>query len=434
MTRLVFGSGRFADVVANNRNDIIVGPYDMPTKLVDVRKDVLLCLPQEVGTWGNYPTHQESWLALPFVVTCHSSHTDEAGLDVRRSAWDAIPVAQWPALIAKAAEFAEEFRSRLTDAGLTPRKAFKSATRALQDCLLYAVERKFPAQQDEFLQNSVIAPLVAEANRGRAGELDLAAGLVLADTIDALVAKIAGEFGGLDACRKALGELMTDSRVGRVILLPEGISLDRGAELVVGDIVIGVPDTHDMDIVSVVNGQEAPVLIQLKDELSGQRLDIMAVASTLGANEQLSGGHPAFQSVAEMLLANGTARTPEGSALVARLAGEVDPVALAQKYRTVAKEFYSDASDRKSWAARRAGNLPQVKKAIPLYRIACDLLPRAAYMERAGKFTGGLDIAILAESAGLGKVYAAIRQIMDRQDATQDELEHIASAIETVLS
>ena len=155
MTKMVFGSGRFATTVANNRNDVVVGAYDMPTKLVDVRKDVLLCLPQEVGTWGNYPTHQESWLSLAFVVACHAAHENEQGLEIRRAAWDAIPVAQWPALVAKAAEFAAEFRSRLTDASLTPRKAFKSATRALQDCLLYAVERKFPAQQDEFLQNSI---------------------------------------------------------------------------------------------------------------------------------------------------------------------------------------------------------------------------------------------------------------------------------------
>ncbi|OGL94689.1 hypothetical protein A2348_03090 [Candidatus Uhrbacteria bacterium RIFOXYB12_FULL_58_10] len=428
--RLVFGSGRFTTAVANNRNDVIVGPFDKSTKLVDARKDVLLCLPREVGTWGNYPTHQASWLSLVFVVACHASHEDEQGLAIRRAAWDAIPVAQWPALVAKAAEFASEFRDRLTQDGLAPRKAFKSATRALQDCLLYVVERRFPAQQDAFLRDSEIAPLVAQANRGRAGELDLQAGLALANEIDAMVAGLVEEFGGIDECRKALSDLMTDARTGRVILLPEEISLDRGSELVRGDIVIGVPDAHDMDMVSIVSGQGAPVLVQLKDELSGQRLDIMAVAATLGADEHLSGGHPSFQSVAEMLLANGTPRTPEGKALVKRLTSEVDPAALAQKYREVAERFMRDASDRKSWAARRNGGFTQVKKVIPLYRVACDLLPRSAFMEREGRFPGGQDMASLADACGLGNEFRAIKAILERQDATDAELADIAAGIE----
>lgn len=274
-----------------------------------------------------------------------------------------------------------------------------------------------------------VREIVAEANRGRAGELDLAAGLALADTIDALVAKIASEFGKIGDCQHELDELQSDNRSGRVILLPEGITLDRGAELVRGDVVIGVPDSHDMDIVSVVSGQEAPVLVQLKDELSGQRLDIMAVNAALGASEQLSGGHASFQSVAEMLLANGTVRTPEGNALIARLASEVDPALLAQKYRTVAKEFYSDASDRKSWAARRAGNFTQVKKAIPLYRIACDLLPRAAFMEREGKFPGGYDPAVLADACGLGNEFRLIKGFLTAQDASQENLEMVATTL-----
>lgn len=257
-TRFVFGSGRFATAVANNQNEVLVGDYDIPTKLVSVRKDAMLCLPREVEKWGNYPTHQESWLHLAFVVACHARHTDKEGLAVRRTVWEAIPTVQWAALAAKAAEFAAEFRQRLTDADLAPRKAFKPATRALQDCLLYAVERKFPAQQDKFLQNSAIAPLVAEANRGRAGELDFAAGLRLANAIDALVAKIAGKFGGLGECRKALQALMADQRPSRVILLPEGMTLDKGAEMVSFDIILGTPDAHDLDAVTVVGGATKP--------------------------------------------------------------------------------------------------------------------------------------------------------------------------------
>ncbi len=434
MNRFVYGSARFEGALTNNQNWMWVGPYDRPTKLVDVRKDVAMCLPEDTAAWGLYPTHQDSWLSLAFVVACHAAHDCEAGLEVRRAAWEAIPAAQWPALCAKAAEFAGEFRARLAESGLAPRKAYKSATRVFQDCLLYATVREFPSDQDGFLASSPVAGLVARANRGRAGELSEAEGLALADEIDTLVLCLVSEFGGIDACRKALVDLQTDTRVGRVILLPKGISLDRASELVRADVVIGVPDAHDMDLVSIVAGQRAPELIQLTDQLSGQRLDIMAVAASLGAGEHLTGGHPAFQSVAEMLLANGRSRTQAGQALIERLASEVSPAALAEKYRAVARDFFY-GSHRKSWMGRRAEvGVPQVKKVIPLYRIACDLLPRAAHMERVGTFPGGQDMASLANACGLGTEFRSVKAILDRQDATDAELEAIAAALELHLA
>lgn len=435
MVRLTYGSARFSTALTNNVNAVFVGGFDLPTKLVDARKDVALCLPEGGASWGNYPTHQSSWLSLAFVAACHAAHEDEAGLGVRRAAWEAIPAAQWPALAAKAVEFAAEFRGRLAlvDSGLGARKAFKSATRALQDCLLYAAVREFPADQDGFLEGSPLAGLVAAANRGRAGELSSAQGFALADEIDALVASLVAGFGGIEACKAALAMLQADPRRGRVILLPEGVSLFRGAELVRGDVVVGTPDAHDMDIVSIVEGQGAPELVQLTDQLSGQRLDIMAVSASVGSVDQLSGGHPAFQSVAEMALANGSPRTAAGRALLTRLAAEVKPEELAKKYRTTARDFFfggAACEPRKSWEGRRAADgVPQVKKVIPLYRVASDLLPRAAFMERTGTFPCGQDMASLAEACGLGDQFRAIRSILDRQDATQAELEALAESL-----
>lgn len=434
MLRLTYGSARFGGAVTNNQNFVWAGPVDRPTKLVDVRKDVGLCLPEDMATWGLYPTHQDSWLHLAFVVACHAVHECERGLELRRRAFRAIPASQWPALVAKAHDFASEFRARLADGVVAPRKAFKAATRALQDCLLYAVVREFPADQDGVLASSPVAGLVARANRGRAGELTIAEGLELAGEIEALVAKIAREFGGLEECRKALVELQGDTRSGRVILLPENIGLERAAALVSGDIVIGVPDAHDMDLVSIVEGQGMPELIQLTDELSRQRLDIMAVSRELGPTDQLTGGHPAFQSVAEMLLANGTPRNTQGRELVDRLASEVNPADLARKYRAVAQDFFA-GGHRKSWVGRRSkAGVPQVKKVIPLYRIACDLLPRAAFMERVGTFPGGQDMASLADACGLGNEFRCVKAILDRQDASDAELEAIAAAIERHLA
>lgn len=426
----IFGSGRFGGVFINNVNDAVVGDYDVPTKLVDADKNVRICLPAHVERWGLYPTHQESWLALPFVVACHASHSDEAGLALRREAWEAIPASQWPALAAKAAEFAAEFRQRLEAGDLCERKLYKSLTRALQDCVLYLVGREsFPTNQDAFLAASPVAALIQQANKGRAGELSPAEGLQLADKVDSLVERLVGEFGGIEVCRSALETLQQYVKPSRVIVLPEGVNLDRGAQLVRCDIIIGVPDAHDLDTVSIVEGEGAPELVQLHNVLSGQRLDIMAVSPDLAAGDHLTGGHPAFQSVAEMLLANGTPRTHRGTALVARLAGAVDPKNLAAKYRRIAQDFWA-GDHRKSWRSRGGNpNVTPVKQVIPLYRIACDLLPRAAHMERTGTFPGDGNIAAMAQEAGLGEAFRSIRAVLDRQDATQEELQAIAACI-----
>jgi len=434
MARFIFGSARFVGTVTNNTNIAVVDDFDIPTKLVSADKDVCLCLPADLAIWGLYPTHQDAWLCLSFVVACHSRHEDAAGLAVRQAAWASIPASQWVALAAKAAEFAKEFRTRLASGLMDSRKLFKSLTRSLQDCLLYLGNKKFPEDQDAFLAASPVAALIEEANRGRRGDLSIEDGLALADKVDTLVARLVAEHGGLAACSQALFELANDKRPGRVILLPAGTTLDHGAALLACDVVIGVPDTHDMDVVSVVPTATAPHLVQFKDELSGQRLDIIVVPPTLGAADQLQGGHPAFQSVAEMLLANGTPRTTKGQALVARLSSSVNPRSLAAKYREVARQFFS-GSDRKSWASRRLdATVAQVKKVIPLYRIACDLLPRALFMERSGLFPGGLDIARLAEESNLGDIFRTIRSILDRQDASQGELEALAVQLAPLVS
>ena len=433
MARLTFGSARFAGTVTNNQNVALVGDYDMPTKLVSADKDVCLLLPTDLDTWGLYPTHQNAWLCLAFVVACHSRHEDSDGYLARWNAWHAIPPYQWAALAAKAAEFAAEFRTRLSSGNAENKKLFKSLTRALQDCILYLGNKTFPEDQDAFLSGSSVVTLIEQANCGRRGELSFDQGLALADQVDELVAHLVAEHGGLEICRQALSELTSDSRAGRVIMLPTGMTLDHGAALLACDIVVGVPDAHDMDVVSIVPTAISPHLVQVKDELTGQRLDIIAVPPTLSPSEKLEGGHESFQSVAEMMLANGTWRSDAGFDLMERLRQLVVPEELAAKYRNTARDFFH-GSGRKSWASRRSNpTVPMVKKVIPLYRIACDLIPRAVFMERLGRFPAGYGMERLAEDAGLGEVFRAIRSILDRQDASQEELEAIASEIASTL-
>ena len=72
MTRLIFGSGRFNSAVCNNTNEVVIGQYDRPTKLVSQPdKDVVLCLPRNLERWGLYPTHQDSWLVPSFLLSFH---------------------------------------------------------------------------------------------------------------------------------------------------------------------------------------------------------------------------------------------------------------------------------------------------------------------------------------------------------------------------
>lgn len=431
MARLIFGSGRFSSLVCNNINEAVVGCYDIPTKLVDEHKDVFLCLPQEIDRWGMYPTHQESWITLPFVVACHARHCDLVGLEVRKEAWKKISGLQWQVLVVKAVEFVSEFRARLEIGDLCDRKVYKSLTRALQDCILYLADREtFPTDQDAFLAESLVVDMIKTANRGRAGELSVAEGLALVDQVEEILSTLIEANGGLEACKTALATLQADQAPGRVILLPAGVSLTEGAGLVSYDIVIGVPDQHDLDAVTIVNGQVEPHLVQLHDELSGQRLDLMAVSAELGPCDQLAGGHPSFQSVTEMILANGTPVSEAGRQLVKKLSNLVNPLVLASKYREVARDFFY-GNNRKSWLSRENDpSLDQIKKAIPLYRIACDLLPRATFMERNGSFPGGCNIAELAKEAGLEYEFLTIRSFLDSQKAPQEELEKIAVAIE----
>lgn len=290
----------------------------------------------------------------------------------------------------------------------------------------------FPEDQDGFLQSSPVRELIEQANRGRQGELSPKQGLALADKADALVSQLMARFGGAAACKVALAELQAGlaGKPGRVVLLPDSISLEQAKELVEYDVVIGTPDEHDMDVVSIVGFVSQPTLFQLVNQLSGQRLDIISVPEDLGPNDVLTGGHPSFQSVAEMLLANGSLVSAAGRQLVSRLASQVKPAELAQKYLEVAEDFMSNAANRKSWVSRRNDpTVPQVKKAIPLYRVACDLLPRAIYMIANGRHTGGLEIAELAAKAGLAAEYQAIRSFLARQDACQEELEKTAEII-----
>ncbi len=439
LTSLVYGSARFVGAVTNNINQVFIGTFDVPTKLVDTAKNVALCLPLDITKWGLYPTHQDSWLSLAFVATCHGGKEDRLS-DVRIKAfWEGIPSCQWPALIAKAAEFAAEFRTRLADGALEPRKAYKAATRCLQDCLLYREGEAgcMVSQEATLRSRPELAQLIMLANEGRAGKLTTEDGLALADKVDEEVAKAAARFGGIETCKQALNELTAwgkQQERGRVILMPEGITLEQGAQLVGFDAIIGQPDEHDIDVVSVVEDLEAPRLFQFRDALSQQRLDIIAVSENLGPNDQLTGGHPSFQSVAEMLLANGRILTRTGSELVERLASEVDPVALADKYLRVAEDFLSNAKNPKSWVARRNNpTVPQIKKAIPLYRVACDLIPRAFWMRTHREFTGGTDIQFFAEAAGLGAEYNIIRLMLDTQVAEQETMERVAEKLATLL-
>ena len=134
-----FGSGRFEGLVKNNTNSIVLSDIEVPYKLV-LGKDVILVLPSDPSKLDlkeGYPTHQESFMPLWYILSYHSKALSEEGKQyvsglnerVTPEMRDAIN----KALMYKALDFIEKFN--ISDA--PPKKKYKNLLRIGQDNLLY---------------------------------------------------------------------------------------------------------------------------------------------------------------------------------------------------------------------------------------------------------------------------------------------------------
>jgi hypothetical protein len=84
-----------------------------------------------------------------------------------------------------------------------------------------------------------------------------------------------------------------------------------------------------------------------------------------------------------------------------------------------------------------AEHVKQIKKLIPLYRVACDLLPRAVYMLKTGEFPAGVSDEELWSIGGTAEEATQITQLFASQkthEPTQEELHALATSIESKLT
>ncbi len=87
----------------------------------------------------------------------------------------------------------------------------------------------------------------------------------------------------------------------------------------------------------------------------------------------------------------------------------------------------------KSWDLRKDADIPNIKKLIPLYRVAGDLLPRAIYMQKTGEFPCGMPIQEIAEGAGISDVTEHILDLMSTGEVKDEDLELISSQVSDLI-
>lgn len=97
------------------------------------------------------------------------------------------------------------------------------------------------------------------------------------------------------------------------------------------------------------------------------------------------------------------------------------------------KNSFLGAAWGKSWDLRKDADIPNIKKLIPLYRVAGDLLPRAIYMQKTGKFPCGMSIHEIAEGAGTSDVTEHILDLMATGEVKNEDLELISSQVSNLI-
>lgn len=447
---MAYGSERFAEMTANNSNRVFFSDTDHVSKLV-LGKDVALVLPKDANQLdihAGYPTHQEAWLPMWFVLL---SHTQAASADERaylqqisERVSDTDKDMMQKALIYKAQQFWQEYQA---DTSNEPRKKYKKLTRMLQDIFLYIDDpASVIGNQQAHLEQSQLYPLVVRANELRQGQgIDTADEFAIA--VQAVLESYATQFEPeeLQQAYAILQQDVASRDAGEVFVLPNATMEDaKGYEALVSYDLVMADDAHDKDVVSIVDSLESPQFYQM-DAKSGaglaneRRIDIIAIPPTLGVWDVVQGGKESYQPISMILATHTVPTTAAGKKVQERLQQQLTPEMVAHHYLGAAEEFLHKNAWGKSFAMRRDNPaVTQIKKAIPLYRVACDLLPRAKYMLSTGQFPAGLENDELFEAAGATSLTDKIASIFERQDATDEELatlyEEVAQALESVFT
>ncbi|NCU38386.1 hypothetical protein EOL96_05005 [Candidatus Saccharibacteria bacterium] len=431
---MAYGSERFEQAAANNHNVVILNDVKVPTKLV-LGKDVALVLPKNpdnLDIWEGYPTHQESWLPMWFVLMRHAQpknaeqreYVDRLAERITDEDYDLVQ----KALVYKAKVFMDQFAAVDTN---NARKKYKNLTRILQDTLLYvdAPDGCVPDQQ-AYLENHQLYPLVQRANELRNGiGLDGAGEFV--GTVRAIVQSYADQFieDELSLAYDQIQAKISTHSKGEVMLLPEASieHVEKYADLASYDLLMA-DDAHDKDVISIVDSITTPEFHQLVVKRGSRlgeerRVDVIAVPKDLGVWDVATGGKESYQPISMIVATHTIPETPAGQTLLERISKELPPELIAHHYLGAAEEFLHRDAWGKSFVKRiERTDLPQIKKAIPLYRVACDLLPRAIYMLKTGRLPAGVANEQLWSVGEVRKATGMIEDIFERQNASDEEL------------
>jgi len=442
---MVYGSERFESATSNNHNEVLFTDTRKVVKVV-LGKDVALVLPKnpdEIPKWAGYPTHQESWLPLWFVLLNHAQHRTPEEFEYRKQLNERLTQEDRElmrkALIHKANEFWQAYKQ---DAETKePRKKYKNITRILQDILLYVdAPETVIENQEEYLTHHRLFPLIQKANELRRG-VGLEQASDLENQVEQVLAEYTEQVGREESARayeELQEKLLQNSTDELVVLVPDKSIADADfyANLVSYDLLMS-EDEHDQDVVSIVPSLGEPQFYQLVTKFGPKlvyerRMDVIAVPENLGVWDVVRGGKESYQPTSMILMTHTKPETEAGRQMQKRLQKELTPQFVAHHYLGAAEEFLHRDAWGKSFAKRYEGKgIKQIKKVIPLYRVVCDLLPRAVYMLKTGKFPAGVENNELWEVGEVKEEAEKIQEFFKRQDATQKELSELAKAIET---
>lgn len=342
------------------------------------------------------------------------------------------------ALIYKANEFWQKYKADTETK--EPRKKYKNITRIVQDILLYVDAPEMVIEnQEEYLINHRLFPLIRRANELRRG-----IGLEQAGDLEAQVEQVLTDYTkqvGSDESKKSYEELqkklLQSSSDELVVLVPDKNITDAElyANLASYDLLMS-EDEHDQDVISIFPSLKEPQFYQLDIKFGPKlaherRMDVIAVPENLGVWDVVSDGKESYQPISMIIMTHTKPETEAGIKMQERFQKELNPQFVAHHYLGAAEEFLHRDAWGKSFAKRfESGKIKQIKKVIPLYRVACDLLPRAVYMLKTGKFPAGIKNDELWEIGETIEEAKKIQEHFERQDATQEELTELARAIE----
>jgi len=442
---MAYGSERFESATSNNHNEVLLTDTRKISKVV-LGKDVALVLPKnpdDIPTWAGYPTHQESWLPLWFVLLNHAQHRTPDELEYRQRLNERLTAddreLMRKALIYKANEFWRAYKQDTETK--EPRKKYKNITRIVQDILLYVdAPDTVIENQEEYLTSHTLFPIIQKANELRKG-IDLEQANDLEIQVEQVLADYTNQ-AGVGESKKAYEELqeklLQNSADELVVLVPHKSIADADlyASLASYDLLMS-EDEHDQDVVSIVPSLEEPQFHQLDIKFGPKlaherRMDVIAVPENLDVWDVVRGGQESYQPISMILMTHTSPETEAGTLMQKRLQKELAPQFVARHYLGAAEEFLHRDAWGKSFVKRYEGDkVKQIKKVIPLYRVACDLLPRAVYMLKTGKFPASVENDELWTVGEVKEEAEKIQEFFKRQDATQEELSETAKVIET---